>query len=76
MIGSFVNSNKVAWRFNREGFVKQSLKLVPSVKLLFLKFCYQDVYMEMEISCLTRTGPGTKTCFCLYGIFIGNVSSI
>ena len=30
----------------------------------------------MEISCLTRTGPGIKNCFCLHGIFTGNVSSI
>ena len=35
MIGSSVNSNKVVWRFNRETIVKQSVKLVPSVKLLF-----------------------------------------
>ena len=28
MIGSFVHSNKVVWRFNREN-VKQSIKLVP-----------------------------------------------
>ena len=41
MIGSFVISNKVVWRFNGETFVKQSVKLVPSVDLLFLKFCYQ-----------------------------------
>ena len=27
--------------------------------------------MEMEISCLTRTGPGIKNCFCLHGIFTG-----
>ena len=41
MIGSFVNSNKVAWRFNGETFAEQSVKMVPSVKLLFLKFYYQ-----------------------------------
>ena len=40
-IGSFVISNKVVWRFNGETFIKHSVKLVPSVKLLFLKFCYQ-----------------------------------
>ena len=39
MVGFFVISNKVVWRFNGETFVKQSVKLVPSVKLLFLKFC-------------------------------------
>ena len=35
LIGSFVISTKVAWWFNEETFVKQSVKLVPSVKLLF-----------------------------------------
>ena len=40
-IGSFVISNKAVWRFNGETFIKHSVKLVPSVKLLFLKFCYQ-----------------------------------
>ena len=61
MIGSFVNSNKVVWRFKGETFVKQSVKLVPSVKLLFLKLYYQlsghyeGVYVEMEINCLTRS---------------------
>ena len=82
MIGSFVISNKVVWRFNGETFVKQSVKLVPSVKLLFLKFCYQKsghqegIYMEIEIRCLIRTGPGIKNCFSLHGIFTGDVSSI
>ena len=42
MIGSFVNSDEVVWRFNGETFVKQSVKLVPSVNLLFWKFCYQE----------------------------------
>ena len=42
MIGSFDNSNKIVWRFNGETFVNQSVKLVPSVKLLLLKFCYQE----------------------------------
>ena len=32
--------------------------------------------MEMEISCLTRNGRGIKNCFCLHGIFTGNVSAI
>ena len=34
MIGSFVNYNRVVWRFNGETVVKQPVKLVPSVKLL------------------------------------------
>ena len=42
MTGSFVNSNKVVWRFNGETFVKQPVKLVASVKLLLLKFFYQE----------------------------------
>ena len=42
MIDSSVISSKVVWWFNGETFVKQSVKLVPSVKLLFLKFCYQE----------------------------------
>ena len=41
MIGSFVISNKVVWRFNGETFVKQSVKLLTLVKLLYLKFHYQ-----------------------------------
>ena len=28
--------------------------------------------MEMEISCLTSTGPGIKNCFCLHGMFTGD----
>ena len=27
--------------------------------------------MEMEIRCLTRTGPGIKNCFCFNGIYRG-----
>ena len=77
MIGSFVISNKVVWQFNGETFVKQPVKLVSSVKLLLLKFCYQEsVYMEMEISCLTRTGSEIINRFCFHGIFTGDVSSI
>ena len=82
MIGYFVISNKVVWWFNGETFVKQSVKVVPLVKLLLLKFCYEKsghkegVYMEIEISCLTRTGPGINNCFCLLGIFTRDVSSI
>ena len=41
MIGSFVNSNKVVRWFNGETFVKHFVKLVPSVKILFLKFYYK-----------------------------------
>ena len=72
MIGSFVNSDKAVWRFNEETFVKQSVKLVPSMKLLLLEFCYQKseylvgVYMEMEISYLTRTDRGIKHCYMVY----------
>ena len=82
MICSFVVSSKVVWRFNGESFVKQSVKVVPSVKLLFLKFCYQKsghqdvVYMEMETSCLTRTGLGIKNCFYSHRMFAGDVSLI
>ena len=25
------------------------------------------IYMEIETSYLTRTGPGIKNCFCLHG---------
>ena len=32
--------------------------------------------MEMEISCYTVLTQGSKNCFCLQGIFAGNVSSI
>ena len=66
MIASFDNSNKVVSQFNGETFVKQSVKLVSSVELLFLKFCYQKseylegVYMEMVISCLTVLAQGSK----------------
>ena len=48
MICSFVISNKVVWRFNGESFVKQSVKVVPSVKLLFLKFCYQKRWTYID----------------------------
>ena len=29
--------------------------------------------MEMEKGCLTCTDPGIKNCFCLHGIFLGDV---
>ena len=32
--------------------------------------------MEIEKSCLTRTVSGINNCFCLHGIFTGDVSSI
>ena len=78
MIASFDNSNKVVLQFNTETFVNQSVKLVSSVEILFLKFCYQKseyiegVYMEMVISCLTVLAPGIENCFYLNGIFTGN----
>ena len=36
----------------------------------------ERVYMEIEISYLTRTAPGIKDCFCLHDILTADVSSI
>ena len=47
MVGSFAISNKVVWRFNGEIFVKQIVKLVPSVKLLFLSSATRKVDTKM-----------------------------
>ena len=76
MIGSFVNST-VVWRVNGETFVKLSIKLVPSVKLMLLKFCCQQsghqegVYVEMEISCLTALARGSKVVSVYMGYLQG-----
>ena len=39
MRGSFVISNKVAWRFNGETYVKQSVKVVSSPEKWTLRRC-------------------------------------
>ena len=49
------------------------------MNFLFLKFCFQEsghyegVFMEMEISCLTRTGPGIKNCS-VYMVYLQGMS--
>ena len=40
---------------------------------LHFQISFNSTYF-LEISCLTRTGPGIKNCFCLHGIFTTNVS--
>ena len=79
MIGSFDNSYKVVSQFDGETFVKQSVKLVPSVKLLLLKFCYQKskhqegIYMKVEISCLTVLARGSKIVS-VYMVYLQGIS--
>ena len=77
MIGSFVIANKIVWRFNGETFVKQSVKLVPSVKLLLPeKWTQGGCLYGYRNKFSYPYWPGDQNCFCLHGMFKGKVSSI
>ena len=68
----FVISNKVVWRFNRETFVKQSMKVVSSPEKWTLRGCLYRKRNKLS----HPHWSGDQNCFCLHGIFTGDVSSI